>query len=98
MKQLPRQQDLTVQEWVQQEGESGQTVQLECLLVLAKQAGEPSADALHDLKTRAWQNLTDGVIDRLKMIADALNPAVAAVPVYQVHRSVMRLIRDLEEG
>lgn len=99
MRQLPCRKDLIVQEWVQQEGEgSEQTVQLECLLVLSKQAGEPSAEALYDLKTRAWQNLTDGVIERLKGIASDLNPAVGSTPVYQVHRDVVRLIRDLEEG
>lgn len=98
MRQLPCRKDLIVQEWVQQEGESEQTVQLECLLVLAKRAGEPSAEVLYDLKTRAWQTLTDGIIERLKGIASDLNPAVGSTPVYQVHRNVVTLIRELEEG
>lgn len=95
MRPLPRRRDLIVQEFTVLQGE-GPTV--ECLLALVQQKGDLSSENAHTLKTRAWQNLTEGIIERLRVIANDLNPAVEAVPPYMVRRDVLTLIRELEEG
>lgn len=94
MRPLPSRRDMIVQEFTVLR----EKPLVECLLVLAQQPGNLSSENAHELKTRAWENLTEGIIERLREIANDLNPAVEAIPPYMVRRNVLKLIHELEEG